>query len=198
MTLAETLLRRLTPRPEAEAVIEELASQEGRLYPFHLKNFPAGVRFEEADRELQREILMAMLAWQERHPPVYPRIEMPKAARMRWKMQEAFDHMLKRKLPLTEQDIAALMNWSARLAVAGGYYKAPPRMIKILSDYLKDHPLSAELKEATGELIKAISAMDTNTERLQWIQQLKDLTGDTQVDLPLTPGDVWAITAIEE
>src|SRR5574342_231115 len=110
MDFARSLLLRLDRSQDAEAIVEQLLDEEGRLYPFELENHAAGRRFEQAEPEFRRAILMAMLAWHEQNAPAPYRPLKPKAARDRWKMLEAFDHMLKRKLALTEADLIALVD----------------------------------------------------------------------------------------
>ena len=53
---------------EAEAIVEELALQDVRSYPFDLKKFTAGVKFQNADPQEQRAIVMAMIDWVSKHP----------------------------------------------------------------------------------------------------------------------------------
>ena len=39
---------------DAGAFVEEFERQTGRLYPFDLKSFPAGVKFLKAEPQVQR------------------------------------------------------------------------------------------------------------------------------------------------
>ena len=57
-----------SPRIEAKALVEEFARQDKqRLYPFELQNFRLGVRFQNAEPQAQRVLVMAMLAWLDQH-----------------------------------------------------------------------------------------------------------------------------------
>jgi len=96
---------------EARALVEAFARQDGqRLYPFELQNFALGVRFQNAEPQAQRAIVMAMLAWLDQHSlKSYGRQEQ-NAWQMGWKMREAFLHMLKFKIPFHEQDVIAMLN----------------------------------------------------------------------------------------
>ena len=87
---------------EAEALVEEFARQNVQVYPFDLKNFTAGVKFQNAELQSQRTIVMAMLAWLDSHPlHSYPQHQHEQIAWQRgWQMREAFLQMLKRKLPV--------------------------------------------------------------------------------------------------
>jgi hypothetical protein len=99
----------------AEELVEELARQHVRSYPFDLKNFTAGVKFQKADAQAQRDIVVALLAWLHRHPLTgYPRTqEEQKAWQVGWQMREALLQMLKRRLPFTEHDVITMLDWSA-------------------------------------------------------------------------------------
>ncbi|HKY54417.1 MAG TPA: hypothetical protein VJM08_08935, partial [Anaerolineales bacterium] len=145
---------------EAEALVEELARQQVRQYPFDLKNFTAGVKFLNADPQTQRRMVLAMLAWLEKNPfKTYPQNQHDqKAWQVGWQMREAFLQMLKRKLPFQEEDVIAMLNWSA--GHSSGplymYLRGVPQMIKVLGDYLKDHPLSDDLSQAIEKLIRSV------------------------------------------
>src|SRR5687768_4993534 len=100
---------------DAEALVQELARQNVRSYPFDLKNFTAGVKFLNVYQQIQHGIVLAMLAWLEQHPfKGYPQNQQDqKAWQVGWQMREAFLQMLKRKIPFQEQDVIAMVNWSA-------------------------------------------------------------------------------------
>ncbi|MCI0608030.1 MAG: DUF4132 domain-containing protein [Anaerolineae bacterium] len=187
---------------EAEALVEELARQNVRQYPFDLKNFTAGVKFLNADPETQRTIVLAMLAWLEKYPfKTYPQNQHDqKAWQVGWQMLEAFLQMLKRKLPFDEQDIIAMLNWSA--GHSSGplhmYLRGVPQIIKVLGDYLKDHPISDEIYKVIERLIRSIESEHMSVENRKWVLRLKELRGDTEVNLPLMAGDIWADAALSE
>jgi hypothetical protein len=187
---------------EAETLVEELARQNVRQYPFELKNFAAGVKFLDADPQTQRTIVLAMLAWLEQYPfKIYPQNQHDqKAWQVGWQMREAFLQMLKRKLPFQEQDVVALLNWSA--GHSGGplymYLRGVPQMIKVVGDYLKDHSISDDLYQAIERLIRSIESENRSVEHRRWVLRLKELTGDTEVSYPLEAGDIWADAALSE
>lgn len=187
---------------DAEALVEELARQNVRLYPFDLKNFTAGVKFLGAEPQTQRTIVMAMLAWLEQHPlNSYPQHQHEqKAWQVGWQMREAFLQMLKRKLPFHEQDVIAMLNWSAGQSSGPlyAYLRGVPHMIKVVGDYLKSNPISDELYKAIERLIRSIETEHMSVENRRWVLRLKELTGDTEINFPLVEGDVWATTALSE
>ena len=187
---------------EAEALVEELARQNVRAYPFALRNFTVGVKFQKADPPTQRAIALAMLTWLDQHSlKSYPqKPEEQKAWQVGWQMREAFLEMLKRKIPFQEQEVIAMLNWSA--GQSGGplyaYLRGVPQMIKVLEDYLKNNPISDELYQAIERLIQALETERMSVENRKWVLRLKELRGDTEVSLPLVAGDVWADTAVSE
>ena len=50
-----------------EAVIEELARQQWRGYPFRLENFPAGRQIMQSDAQFQSRAALALVHWLEEH-----------------------------------------------------------------------------------------------------------------------------------
>jgi hypothetical protein len=119
---------------------------------------------------------------------------------MGWKMREAFLHMLQFKIPFQEQDVITMLDWSASQSSTSAYvyFSGVPQIIKVVGDYLKTNPMSAELRKAAERLIESIEAESTNVEIRRWLLHLKELTGETEVSLPLAAGDLWADTALKE
>lgn len=190
-----------TPRSEARALVEAFARQEKqRLYPFELQNFRLGVRFQNADPQTQRVIVMAMLAWLDQHSLKSYGRQDQNAWQMGWKMREAFLHMLQFKIPFQERDVIAMLDWSASQSSTSAYiyFSGVPQIIKVVGDYLKIHPMSNELHEAIGRLAQSIESVSMSVEIRRWILRLKELMGETQVSLPLVAGDTWADTALKE
>ena len=190
-----------SPRSEAKALVEAFARQDKqRLYPFELQNFTLGVRFQSAEPQTQRVIVMAMLAWLDQHSfKSYGRQDQ-NAWQMGWKMREAFLHMLRFKIPFHEQDVVAMLNWSASQSNMSAYvyFSGVPQIIKVVDDYLKINPMSDELHKAIERLTQSIEAESMSVEIRRWILRLKELMGETQVSLPLAAGDLWADTALKE
>jgi hypothetical protein len=78
------------------------------------------------------------------------------------------------------------------------YLRGVPQMIKVLSDYLKDNPISGELSKAIRGLIRSIESERMSVENRRWVLRLKELRGDTEVNYPLEAGDIWADAALSE
>ena len=190
-----------SPRSEARALVEAFAKQdEQRLYPFKLQNFTLGVKFQNADPQTQRVIVMTMLAWLDQHSLKSYGRQDQNAWQMGWKMREAFLHMLQFKIPFQEQDLITMLDWSASQSSTSAYvyFSGVPQIIKVVGDYLKSHPMSRELQQAAERLIQSIEAESMSVEIRRWILRLKDLIGETEVSLPLAAGDAWADTALKE
>lgn len=191
----------LPPRSEAKALVEAFARQDQqRVYPFKLQNFKLGIRFQNADPETQRVIVMAMLAWLDQHSLQSFGRQDQNAWQMGWKMREAFLHMVQFNIPFDERDVIAMLNWSASQSSTSAYvyFSGVPQIIKVVERYLKNNPVTEELHEAIERLTKSIEAESRSIEVRRWILRLKELMGETQISLPLVAGDVWADQALKE
>lgn len=192
----------VTPPPaEAKALVEAFARQDKqRLYPFELQNFTLGVEFQNADQQTQRVIVMAMLAWLDQHSLKSYGRQDQQAWQMVWKVREAFLHMLQFKIPFQEKDVIAMLNWSASQSSTAAYiyFSGVPQIIKVVGNYLKNHPMNDELHEAIEQLVQSIETGSMSIEIRRWILRLKELMGETRVSLPLVAGDAWADTALKE
>jgi hypothetical protein len=190
-----------TPRSEAKALVEAFARQDQqRFYPFELQNFTLGVRFQTADPQTQRVIVMAMLAWLDQHSLKSYGRQDQNAWQVGWKVREAFLHMLQYRIPFQEKDVIAMLNWSASQSHGSAYvyFSGVPQIIKVVGDYLKHHSMSTELHESIERLARSIETRSMSVEIRRWLLRLKELMGETQVSLPLLAGDTWADTALKE
>ncbi len=190
-----------TPRSEAIALVEAFAKQDKqRIYPFELQNFTLGVRFQNADPQARRVIVMAMLAWLDQHSLHSYNRQDQNAWQMGWKMREAFLHLLQFRIPFEEKDVIAMLNWSAGQSSTSAYvyFSGVPQIIKVVEDFLKRHPMSDDLHESIQRLAQSIEAGSMSVEIRRWILRLKELMGETQVSLRLVAGDAWADTALKE
>lgn len=190
-----------SPRSEAKALVESFARQDQqKLYPFQLQNFKLGVRFQSADPQTQRVIVMAVLSWLDQHSLQSYGRQDQNAWQMGWKMREAFLHMLQSNIAFQEQDVIAMLNWSASQSSTSAYvyFSGVPQIIKVVGVYLKSHSMTAALHEAIQQLTETLEMESMNVEVRRWILRLKELTGETQVGLPLAAGDLWADAALKE
>lgn len=190
-----------TPRSEAKALVEAFAKQDKqRLYPFELQNFSLGVRFQNADPQTQRVIVMAMLSWLDQHSLDSCERQDQQAWQKGWKVREAFLHMLQFKIPFEEKDVIAMLDWSAAQSSTAAYvyFSGVPQIIKVVGEYLKHHPLTNALHESIERLAQSLESGSMSVEVRRWLLRLKELMGETQVSLPLVAGDAWADTALKE
>jgi hypothetical protein len=190
-----------SPRSEVKALVEEFVRQDRqRLYPFELQKFTLGVRFQNAEPQTQRVIVMAVLAWLDQHSLRSYGHRDQNAWQKGWKMREAFLHMLKFDIPFQEQDVSTMLNWSASQSSASAYvyFSGVPQIIKVTADYLKRNPMSDELHKAIEGLIQSIESRNMSVEIRRWVLRLKELAKDGEVILPLTAGDTWADAAARE
>jgi len=176
---------------EAEGLVEALAQEDGRIYPFKLKNFPTGEKILQADPETQRQVALSLLAWLENdHPQPGQRDNWGR----HWKMQNVMLNLLNRRLPFSEEDVLYFMAWSVRQS--SNYARGVPQMIKILGNYLGENSLTDALSEQLQALIEAVEGWRPSVQERRWIMQLRELAGDTEIRLPLVKGDVWVDFAL--
>ena len=150
---------------EASEVGEQLARQESRHYSPKLDDFAAGKIYLKAEPQFQREMVLAMIAWFDRNvlrpfQQGESRHDWNVEWQTYWKMRELLLSMLKRKLPFSEQDVIALLQWS--MSRTHSYHSGIPQMIKVLGDYLKENELTNALRRSTGKLIDGIESGNLN------------------------------------
>jgi len=186
------LKRKPTPETssEAESLVTSLSKEDGRIYPFHLKNFPTGLKIQDAGPEVQRLVALALFAWIDHNRP-QPGPGNRTDWRRYWLMQNTLFSLLKRRLPFAEEDLLYILDRSVRQN--SNYSRGIPQMIKVTDNYLKEAELSEPLRAQIIALVQAIR----NTRRLsvqerRWVMRLRELAGDTDIHLPLVKGDVWA------
>ena len=190
------LKRKPTPETsgEVQALVDQLSKEDGRIYPFKLKNFPTGLKIQESESELQRQIVLALFAWIENNRP-QPGRGQGDAWRCYWKMQRSLFTLLKRRLPFAEDDLLYMLDWSVRQN--SNYSRGIPQMIKVAGDYLKDGELSEALGKQITALVEAIqSAPRLSLQERRWVMRLRELAGETEAQLPLVKGDAWAEVAL--
>jgi hypothetical protein len=183
---------------EAEALVEEFASQNINSYPFDLKKFTAGVKYQSLEPEMKCAVVLGMVAWLEKKSSGLDIAINGGNWQTKWRMREALAHMLRQKLPFTEQEVIRILNWSASQQKGYVHYRNAPQVIKVAEDHLKDNPLSGDLRQAILKLMKALESDNKSVEVRRWIMRLKELTGDTEINLPLEATDVWANAALGE
>ena len=175
-------------RPEDD-LVEQLATQHWRGYPFRLENFPAGLEILQSDEQTQRRAALAIVRWLEMHGT-------STFDTNSWKMREALFFLLKRKLPLTEADVLAVLDWSTH--VRTNYWRGLPQVIQVLADYLKTNELTPRLTERVERLVKAMDGDRMSVEDQRRLLRLNELIGKRIIRLPLVTGDIWANVALTD
>jgi len=183
------------PASEASDLVEVLAEQiaaEGNVRrPFALENYPAGLQIENAAPEIQSQVVPALIHWLDNNFVSFGERE---SARRRWKMHNALNILLARSLPFTEEEMRQVLDWFVRQNTR--YSHSIPQMIKVVSNYLKEKPLSESLTQQIASLIRSIEARRPRTQERRWAMRLRELIGDTEIRLQLVEGDVWADAAL--
>ncbi len=171
-----------------ESLVEDLARQQWRGYPFRLENFPAGRQIVQANPEFQARAAMEIVRWLQRRGASYDSNS--------WKMRQALFLLFKRKLPLTERDVLVIVEWSAQ--VRNAYWRGMPQIIKLVSDHLKGTDLSLEMQTRLEALVKVLQAEPMSVEVRRQVLKLNELIGRRDASLPLERGDVWADAAVND
>src|SRR5437867_3171940 len=149
----KSTLTQTAANSEAKALVEEFASQESQRYYSHkLEDFTAGIKYQNAELELQREVVFTMLSWLEKNPlralnHTDNRQAWDLQWKKQWKMRELLLAMLKRKLPFSEKDVIAILEWSVNRTENHTYYRGIPQMIKVVGDYLNGNEISDDLQK---------------------------------------------------
>lgn len=181
------MLRRTGYRLE-ESVVEDLARQQWRGYPFRLENFPAGRQIAQASLEFQARAAMEIVRWLQRRGATYDSNS--------WKMRQALFLLFKHKLPLPEGDILTIVEWSTH--VRNAYWRGMPQIIKLVSEHLKGADLSPQMRGRLEALVRVLQAEPMSVEVRRQVMRLNELMGKREIGLPLEQGDVWADAALEE
>ncbi|HEX8990687.1 MAG TPA: DUF4132 domain-containing protein, partial [Anaerolineales bacterium] len=180
-------LHDLGDRWRADSLVEQLARQQFRGYPFRLENFPAGRQIMESDSQFQRRAAVAMVHWLGGHGhSTYDSNS--------WKIRQALFVLLKRKLPLDESDILSILEWS--LHVRNGYWRGLPQILRILGEYLKANELSPRLTGKIEELIQSLQSDRMTADMQRQVLRLNEMIGRKELRLPIEPGDAWADAAL--
>ena len=181
------MLHRSSYRLE-ESLVEDLARQQWRGYPFRLENFPAGRQIAQANAEFQARAAMEIVRWLQRRGATYDSNS--------WKMRQALFLLFKRKLPLTEGDILAIVEWSTQ--VRNAYWRGMPQILKLVSDHLKGTDVSPEMKIKLEALAQVLQAEPMSAEVTRQVLKLNELIGKREVVQPLERGDIWANAALAD
>lgn len=183
---------KLKPIESNNPMIKELTAEQigPYWYSFKLKDVATGRKLLDASPEEQRGFVLAAADWLDRNGGHY----YDTAA---WMVRTAMLTLLRRRLPLSHDDVISLLDWSLRQQQ--NYWRGLAQMIKISQDYLREHELSPALRERLTRLIKVVdSEYGSNAETRRQLVALRELTGQTSLRLPLVEGEAWADAAISD
>lgn len=183
---------KLKPLESNNPMIKELAAEQigPYWYSFKLKDVATGRKLLDASSEEQRDFVLAAADWLERNGGHY-------YDTAPWMVRTAMLTLLRRRLPLSHEDVISLLDWSLRQQQ--NYWRGLAQMIKFTQDYLKENELSIALRERLNRLIKAVdSEYGNNAETRRFLVALRELTGQTTLRLPLVEGEAWADAAIAD
>jgi hypothetical protein len=198
--LIKTALHIPPVNTEALELVNEFASQHIDNYQFDLKNFTAGVKYQNSVPRLKCEVIIEITKWLDNNPRIQNTSMFFNQAdwRERWKMGEILSQQLRQKLPFTEDEVLYLVHWVTNDNGEYISHGKVPQIIKTVENHLKDHEMNEELRRAIGSLVKFITSQQVTAETRRWILRLNELTGNTEIVLPLQAGDIWANAALAE
>ncbi|HTP01016.1 MAG TPA: DUF4132 domain-containing protein [Anaerolineales bacterium] len=172
-----------------EALVEEIVRQPWRGQPFQMESFQAGQRILQAEPEAQVRAAMGLIRWLEKHG-------VATYDSNNWKMRAALFTLLKKKLPLREQDLIRLLEWSAH--VRSNNWRGLPEITKVLGDYVKENGQSKAVVAKVESLIEAVESSRMTVEDQRRVMRLNGLIGRKEIRLPLQTGDGWAEAALAD
>ncbi len=171
-----------------ESLVEDLARQQWRGYPFRLENFPAGRQIAQGNPEFQARAAMEIVRWLQRRGATYDANS--------WKMRQALFLLFKRKLPLAEGDILTIVDWSSQ--VRNAYWRGMPQILRLVGEHLKGTDLSPEMKRKLEALAQVLQAEPMSVDVRRQVLKLNELIGKKEAALPLEQGDIWANEALAD
>lgn len=114
-----------------------------------------------------------------------------------WIVQTSLLDLLRLNLPFELNQIITLLKWS--LSQTTNYKRGTPQIIKMLENYLKQNPLTPELKQTILKLAKTILAGNyQNAQDRKWAIKLRELAGVKSERNPLVSGEAWTDAATSD
>ncbi len=177
-------------KDEAASLVDELAAENGPVFPFKLKNFQAGAKILAAGPQVQRQAALGLARWIDSHAS---RRNTPNLG---WKMRQSLGELLERGLAFDEDELLELLDWS--LQRQRNQERCLPQLTRLCADFLKDAPPADRLQEKLARLAETVRLQDQFPETLRQALRLNELAGCPNVELPFSPGDAWADAAAQE
>jgi hypothetical protein len=180
------LFRSKPDRTDGHALVKALLDEVERTQDRHLiklEDSAVGRDLLAAPPETHRAFVLAAAAWLRHKESFY--------------IREAMLTILRRSLPFTREDVLALLDFS--LHQRSNQSRATSQMIKVLEEYLEEHPESPEVRGKAWELAEAIEAGYCRPEDRRWAARLRELADpEASRRLPLVPGEAWSDAALAD
>jgi hypothetical protein len=172
-----------------DALLKELLDESR---PEHYKlnlRYTFSQKISAKSPEEQRDFVLAAVEWLKHAKPVAGDYGP-------WTVRTRMLDLLTNRLPLVHDHIVTLLDWSARQS--NNYEGGVPHMIKVVADYLKGHERTPVLEEKIGKLAAKIASGYSTTDSRKWVVRLRELGGQSRLQMPLEEGEAWADAAITD
>jgi Domain of unknown function (DUF4132) len=180
-----------------DTLIRQLAVEEYNDYrnPFSLKASPVGQRLLKLTPEEQIAFVFAAIDWLTNVTPKPP-FKGRTAGDMTPSdiIRVAVFEILRRRLPLNSDNVAALLQWTIRERDR----HAAPRMVKIVEDFLLENKMTFSIEEQIGRLIDLIKHHDAVPELRRALLKLQELRDTKTLQPPIDPDEAWSDVALAD
>lgn len=183
------------------ALIDELAYS----HSYNLKESSVGRQLLAASPEEQRGFVLAAIEWLKDASPKLAHekgnIEKSLNLNPREVVQSAVLRILRRRLPLTNDDVNTLAEWCMRERD-----ERTPQLIKILEDFIVVNKMTLSIQEKVEKLIMQFESDDVRfrdflpaaaADARNWAVRLKELIGVPSLPA-LIEGDAWSDAALSD
>jgi hypothetical protein len=113
-----------------------------------------------------------------------------------WILSRFLSILLRQKLPFGYSEIIELLDWHKNRP--SNYFRNISELIKILERYLKENPLTGELKQSITVFANVISSEYSTADIRQKVVRLRDLAGAEEIRNPLVKGEAWSDAALAD
>ena len=188
------------PDVEAGKLVQDLVRQANRPGTHPAQASAARSQIMNASKPIQRAVALGLVGWLNANSdcldPQGAWINRSQNINAVFYVYRILGDLLNVKLSFTEAELLVLLNWSASQKYNS--LRSVPQMIKICTDFLKENPLSNDLRCSIQGLIHSISKGQENVGSRRWILRLSELLGEDEPQMPLNDGDIWAQAALQE
>lgn len=180
------------------AWVNEIASEEYAEWdePFSLKISPVGKRVLASTPEDQARFAVAAAKWLTEYllSPKAGFRPKPDYTSPRDIVRESMLTLLRRRLPLTQEDVNAVLQWCLREQ----FVYAAPHMVKILEDFLIENKMTFSIQEKLERLILLIKRYEPNAQLRKFRLRLQELSETPTLRAPFEKGEAWSDVALAD